>query len=108
MPRKRAQHGEKGIYAHHVLDFRPGIDVVIRRDGQGYLHDTSGLYEDMPVKNDVISDYIRSNIDKLTPQQAAGMYESTRTTPFLSPEGKLERMNYMMESGKVKLAFTEI
>lgn len=52
-----------------------------------------------------MTDDVRTNLDALASRKAALMFEVVRTTPFLSVEGKRERMRYLMKRGRVKLTF---
>jgi hypothetical protein len=103
---KSGRRRRKKRYAQNVLDFRPGIDRVVRRDGRGYVVDGAGLYQDLELDGDLVEpEAFAANVDRLTPEQRAGMFEAVRTTPWLSPEGRAERCALMLERGLVRLRF---
>jgi hypothetical protein len=72
------------------LDFRPGVDRVERKGGVGYIVDPEGLYADVKIDGDVmLPDYG----SKLAPVQVVKMMQVVKHTPFLSPEGRKERLH---------------
>lgn len=102
-PRRR----KRPLWASGLNDFRPGVDHVVRHeDGFGYVHDSQGLYEPVRVDDDALTDRVKANLDKLTPEQAAIMFRLVQDSPFLSPEGRHQRLQYLLRSRKVRLRFT--
>lgn len=91
-----------------MLDFRPGKDSVRRQGQQAVIVDSEGIYADVPVDGDVLTDEGRQRLDKLDRRQAAIMFEVVRTSPFLSPEGRQERLSYLLSTGKVRLTFQAV
>lgn len=79
----------KKLYATNILDFRPGTDRVERKGGVGYIVDPEGLYADVKIDGDVMAPDYGS---KLTPLQIVKMMRVVASTPYLSPEGKKERL----------------
>lgn len=78
--------------ATQLNDFRPGIDQIIRDvDGRVWCVDRQGNYAPVEVREPPVSELAPLRPD-LTPKQLRGLYEATRTTPFLSEEGRRERL----------------
>lgn len=97
-PRKQARAATSStLRAEQVTDFDPARDIVVRRDGQTFIEDTRGEYAPMRVQSDQITPEYEANIAKLTPQQRARMAEETRNSPYLSPEGKAERLQLLTD-----------
>lgn len=91
--------------AQGISDFRIGIDRVERREGQTFVVDGEGCYAPLEVVGDEMPPDFIENLTRLSDAQAATMFEAIRLSPFLSPEGKTERMTAMLQSGRVKLRF---
>lgn len=96
------------ITAQGISDFRFGIDRVERRGGKAYVVDGEGCYAPVEVVGDTLPPEWEANIAKLTELQAATMFEAVRLSPYLSHEGKWERMLTLLNSGRVKLKFTVV
>lgn len=105
MTKQRQTTGKKHLTPQGILDFRFGIDRVERRDGKAYVVDGAGLYAPVEVAGDYMTAEFTANIAKLTELQAATMFEAVRLSPYISREGKQERMTALLTSGKVKLGF---
>jgi len=85
--------GERRLVdAQRVSDFDLRTDKVVRRGDHTYIVDTSGHKADTQVASDVITPEIEDNLKKLTPEQKAKMRIAIQNTPFLSAEGKSERL----------------
>jgi hypothetical protein len=84
------------LYARDILDFRPGFDRVERVDGIAYLVDGEGIYAPVPVDGDVMDDAVKANLERLSDREAAFMFEVVRDSPFLSPEGRAERLRVLL------------
>lgn len=81
--------------ASQVSDFRIGIDKVVRRGDRCFIsarEGTTANYAEMEVRSDVLTDAHRANFAKLTPEQRVHMANVVRNTPFLSDEGRAERL----------------
>ncbi len=92
--------------ARNVLDFRPSADKVERREGKTFVVDTEQLYAPLEVQSDAMPADFVERVRALGPERAAKMFEAIRTTPFLSIEGKRERLVALLREGVVQLAFT--
>jgi 2'-5' RNA ligase len=84
--------GGPKLDAQQISDFDPSRDKVIRRDGRTFVIDTKGERAPTEVKSDLITDQWRVNFDKMTPEQRVKMTQVVRNTPYLSAEGKAERL----------------
>jgi hypothetical protein len=83
---------KKLLSADRISDFQPGIDTVIRKGKQCFIHHIKGEYADEEVKSDLITPEIIANLQKLSPEQKIKMIEAVRKTPYLSSEGRRERL----------------
>ncbi len=88
---------KKLLSANAVSDFRPGIDSMVRRGRKCYIVDRDGLYKEHEVVSDCLTLEIQEKFDKLSNKQAAVMFEVVLKTPYLSREGRMERVLYMIE-----------
>jgi hypothetical protein len=100
-----ARRKKKTPTALNINDFRPGIDRVERIDGKGFVVDGMGEYAPVEVADDVMPENFMKNIEALSPNQAALMFEAIFYTFSLSLQGKSERLNALLSSGKVQLRF---
>lgn len=87
----------KLLRADQISDFQVGRDVVVREGNRAFVVDTKGEHARQEVSSDVIDDKIRENLRKLNPAQLDRMYDEIRKTPYLSPEGKQERLDFIAE-----------
>ena len=95
--------------AQNVGDFRPGLDRVERRAGKTYVVDVAEkLYAPLEVRSDVMPADFVEKVQALGPERAAKMFEVIRQSPFLSEEGRRERMEALLAAGVVHLVFTEV
>lgn len=81
--------------ASAISDFRVGVDKVVRRGSRCFVvaSDTAtAQYAETEVRSDVLTDEFRANFAKLTPAQRILMAEHIRNTPYLSDEGRKERL----------------
>ncbi len=86
---KRAR---KLLEPQQISDFRVGIDKVVREEGKTFVIDTEGVRKKIEVQSDIMAPEFEENIKKLNPEQKAKMIEQVRTTPYLSDEGRAERL----------------
>jgi hypothetical protein len=93
------------LSAQGINDFRFGIDRVERQGDKAFVVDPDGLYAPVEVDGDFIPPSFADRISDLSPAQATAMFEAIRLTPFLSREGKEERMRILLQSGKVRFTF---
>ncbi len=92
--------------ARNVLDFRPSADKVERREGKTFVVDTEQLYAPLEVQSDAMPVDFVERVRALGPERAAKMFEAIRTTPFLSDEGRRERLAALLAAGVVTVSFT--
>ncbi len=92
--------------ARNVLDFRPSADKVERREGKTFVVDTEQLYAPLEVQSDAMPADFVDRVRALAPERAAKMFDAIRTTPFLSAEGRRERLTALLVGGVVTIAFT--
>jgi hypothetical protein len=88
--------------ASQISDFQVGVDRVIRRGNRCFIAQREGAtaqYAGMEVRSDVITDTIRANFAKLTPEQREKMHDAVFHSPYLSMEGRNERLA-LLDSGK--------
>ena len=81
--------------ASQVSDFRIGIDKVVRRGDRCFIAAREGAtaqYAKMEVRSDVLTDKHRENFAKLTREQKMHMRNAVQHSPFLSDEGRAERL----------------
>lgn len=92
VPLPRRGKGSR-LQAQHILDFRPGIDRVERdENGKAWVVDGQGLYAPVEVWGDRIPPDYAANLGRLSDQERWGLYRATALTPYLSDEGKAERL----------------
>lgn len=103
IPRQKQKKGT--LSAQGINDFRFGIDRVERHGDKAFVVDSEGMYAPVEIDGDFMLPDYGDRIANLTPSQATTMYEATRLTPFLSREGKAERMQVLLQSGKVRFTF---
>ena len=99
------------LYAAGMGDFRPGIDRVVRIDDgvhriEHVVRDPEGLYADQPVYEPPVDEAMRQRLCRLSPEQAAVMWQAIRTSPHLSPEGRRERLDALLSTGLITLTFS--
>ena len=75
-----------------ISDFDTNSDRVERRGDRTFVVDTKGARAPTEVVSDKIGDENRANLRKLTPAQLDRMEGEIRSTPYLSREGKQERL----------------
>lgn len=85
-----------GMRAEQINDFRPGIDLVKRdRDGRAWVIDGQGHYAPVEVAGDTMPANYADDLDKLPKGQVGRFYEAVRRSPYLSAEGKAERLSVL-------------
>ena len=106
MATTRRKNGKKGkLSAQGINDFRIGIDRVERRDGKAFVVDGRGFYAPVEFEGDIMPPNFIENLAILSDAHAATMFEAIRLSPYLSHEGKSERMTALLQSGRVRLRF---
>ena len=83
--------------AEQISDFQVGKHKVIRRGDKAFVVDPSGEYADLEVENDVITQQWRDNIAKLTDKVLPGAIATTEQYPYLSDEGRRERLDLLRD-----------
>jgi len=99
----------KLLPAKSISDFDLKSDIVVRRGERTFIVDQKGIRADVEVQSDVISADVKRNLANLTPEQQVKMAEEIRRTPYLSAEGKTERLTAIAEAkvAKPRLAWYE-
>lgn len=100
--RKGAPRNRRLVSAQDISDFRIGIDVVVREDGKTFVRDTQGKYADVEVLGDELTDERKANFDSVFDGSEAhvrGLMIAIRNTPFMSEEGRGERLQYFRSKG---------
>ena len=88
---------KKLLEASAITDFQRGRDVIIRKGDRTFVHDTQGEHADIEVASDRLTPGYKANLFKLTPEQRKMAVEVTSSTPYLSEEGRQERLNILKE-----------
>lgn len=88
---------KKLLRPNQISDFRPGIDKVERRGDRTFVVDTQGQRAPVEVEHDALTPEIEANIRKLPKERIAEYRAQTARTPFLSAEGKAERLKIFDE-----------
>ena len=89
---KMAKHSRRLLTPGQISDFDPSTDIVVRESNRTFVVDKSGQRAKVEVQSDVITPEIVENLKKLTPEQKVKMAEAIKLTPYLSTEGKVERL----------------
>lgn len=84
------------LRADQISDFDYSHEEVIRRGNKCFIVDHNGLFADQEVEYDGITPEYEANIAKLTPDQRKRMIEAVQHTPYLSKEGKQERLALLL------------
>jgi len=90
-PRKQGKLRPVSAFA----DFRPGIDVVVRRGSRCFIVDSWHQYADIEVKSDQLTPEAVEWYRRLTGRHRENMAYATWYTCQLSLPGKLERLEAM-------------
>jgi len=85
------------LSAQQISDFRVGTDKVVREGGKTYVVDTEGIRAKIQVQSDILTPDVVANINKLSPEQKTKMLEAVQSTPYLSDEGRAERLALLKE-----------
>jgi len=81
--------------ASQISDFQVGVDRVVRRGNRCFIVARDGAtatYKELEVRSDVLTDTIRANFAKLTPEQREKMHDAVFHSPYLSMKGRNERL----------------
>ena len=81
----------KLLGAHQISDLGP-TDKVVRRGDKTFVIDTQGQRAPVEVQSDKLLPEYVENFKKLTPEQQQRMIAEVKITPFLSEEGRAERL----------------
>ncbi len=87
----------KLLTADRLADFQVGRDKVVRRGESTFVVDTKGERADTQVVSDVLDKETVGNLQKLSGEIRDKAIVSTRSTPFLSDEGKRERLDVIRD-----------
>lgn len=96
MKKSRAKKG-RILSASAISDFRPTTDRVIREDGKTLVRDTRGEFADVEVTSDEFTPGNRANLEALPRGKFDIMEYVIERTPFLSAEGRRERLEAIAE-----------
>jgi hypothetical protein len=75
-----------------ISDFRPGIDRVDRINGKTFVTDTEGQRAAVEVRSDVLTPEVKANLLRLPRSRIAECRHITAACPYLSREGRAERL----------------
>lgn len=93
--------------AEHFNDFRPRLDLVVRFFGRHFAVSADGTYAAVEVLEypvSVFTDGIALSLLK-APEAANRMFQAVRRSPFLSADGRRERLDALLATGKVTFVF---
>ena len=96
-PQAKPRKAKPGITAQGISDFRQGIDRVERRGDSAYVVDTEGQRAPVKVSGDVLGPEQAANLRKLNGAQLDRMAVEVESTPYLSAEGKKERLDFIRQ-----------
>ncbi len=85
------------LLPEQISDFEAGRDAVVRKEGKTFVIDTQGIRADTLVVSDELTQKTIGNLQKLSGEQRGQAIESIRRTPFLSEEGKRERLDVLRD-----------
>jgi len=85
----------KLLSPQQISDFDIFRDKVIRRGEKTFVIDTTGQRADIEVVSDVITPEFEVNTKALTFEQRQRMIREVRQTPYLSEQGKEERLTVL-------------
>ncbi len=94
---KDSTKSKSRLLPEQISDFEVGRDVVVRKGGKTFVIDTQGLRADTLVVSDELTQTTIGNLQKLSGEQRGQAIESIRRTPFLSEEGKRERLDVLRD-----------
>jgi hypothetical protein len=89
---KQRRQSKSMVSADKISDFQTGRDRVERRGDGTYVVDTTGQYAPVRVQSDVMTPEAADRIRNLPADKRAMARETTARTPYLSPEGRAERL----------------
>lgn len=93
--------------AEHFNDFRPRLDLVVRFRGRHFAVSADGTYAAVEVLEypvSVFTDGLALSLLK-DPAAANRMFQAVQRSPFLSAEGRRERLDALLATGKVTFTF---
>jgi hypothetical protein len=94
----RLSVGKAVLPASHFIDFRPGVDRVVRDGSRCVIRDGQGLLQDVEVQHDGLSDAQRIVLES-TPGPLIGMkFQAVRACAYMSEEGKAERCSALQRA----------
>ena len=93
--------------AEYFNDFRPRLDLVVRFFGRHFAVSADGTYAAVEVLEypvSVFTDGLALSLLK-APEAANRMFQAVQRSPFLSAEGRRERLDALLATGKVTFVF---
>ncbi len=91
--------GKKLLLVQQISDFNPATDAVVRRGNRTFVVSKGGQRADIEVSSDILTPQVEANLRALTPEQSQRMALEIRRTPYLSKEGKAERLAILEAKG---------
>jgi len=88
---------KKLLRPDQISDFQVGRDKVERRGNRTFVVDTSGNNAPVEVQHDAITPETEAKLRDLPTQRLEEFRTITEKTPYLSPEGKAERLKIFDE-----------
>lgn len=104
---KRRKNARRLPIAQEISDFRPNLDRVIRVGLRHFAVSADETFAAVEVDEVPLSVFVANH-----PATTAKGWDETRcfaavqAAPFLSAEGRKERLDFLLLTGKVRLSFT--
>lgn len=107
-PRKNAK-AKRLLRADGLNDFRPGLDRVVRFMGRTFVIPLDGTYAAVEVDEPSIEVFSEAMPKALADMASRGganvMFQAVQRSPYLSAEGRRERLDALLATGKVTFTF---
>lgn len=88
-----------------ISDLVSGRDEIVRIRGHCYVKDTWGSYAPKQVQSDVLTEEAAERFRRMTPELQRLFVRHVLYTPFLSVEGKQERLELAARCGVIGIHF---
>jgi len=96
-------------FAEHLLDFRPRRDLVVRCYGRHFAVSADGTYAAVEVNEPSIEVFCEAMPKAIEAMSRFGgvnaMFRAVQCSPFLSAEGRRERLDALLATGLVTFTF---
>jgi len=107
-PRKNAKP-KRLLRADGLNDFRPGLDRVVRFMGRTFVIPVDASYAAVEVDEPPVEVFREAMPKALAAMASRGganvMFQAVQRSPFLSAEGRRERLDALLATGKVTFVF---